>query len=230
LVSVAELAREAPWARLENKATVKLNPDYSGVLTTGDGAYVKKFYQVNVMEAEFFEHVLSHEEKHPGISNRLLAGVPTADMKKKITPVGGAGGTFLNAKLDDGARAKLTSPAEIAAYYQKVELAALQAIDDMAVAIVGGFSPSSKVDSFLFNPDPSQEKLEICMIDFDEGRPSQSSAEEKAKIFRDASDSVGKHVKGFFVKSELLDPESLEGLIPKLQQHAAERLVQTRWS
>jgi hypothetical protein len=82
-IATSELKKLAPQVSWEKTAYVQINYGKSGIRTTADNAYVKKFTEVEQNKSDFFEHLLANEERSPGISNRMLVGVPTADKKNQ---------------------------------------------------------------------------------------------------------------------------------------------------
>jgi hypothetical protein len=176
-IATSQLNELAPQGLWDKNAHVKVSADYGGVRTTADAGYVKKFYQVSSNKSDFFEHLLASEEQSPGIANRMLVGVPTADMKKSIGPSGPL--TILSKVPIPDAR------------LEEFKLAAFTAVDDLFVLCRAGFAPpESRPEHFLL--DPTADKLEIKMIDFGIGK--HSDVQRRKKLFRDSVDILAGYV------------------------------------
>lgn len=204
-LSVDELADRLPGARFDKRARVAFAPEYTGVLTTTDGAYVKKFYQASAAKEKlpFFENLLDHDHADaggsPGIANRMLVGVPTADNKKSISPPGPLT-QLRDAKIEPGR-------------IEELKRAAKTAVDDLLIVARAGFGmPEAKHEHYLL--DPTAETLEIKMIDFATGRYTSGPAANR-KRFDSAADDLSAMLK-----------QTLGQVRPKLEAAAISEFLQ----
>lgn len=205
-ISTDELTHRLPGARFDKRARVAFAHDYTGVLTTTDGAYVKKFYQAGPkqMKLPFFENLLDHDHAgpggSPGIINRMLVGVPTADHSKTVSPPGPV--TLLAKARIDAAR------------LDEFRRAARTAVDDLLIVARAGFSmPEHKQEHFLM--DPKADVLEIKMIDFGGGQRPASARQASIQSFNAAVDFLS-----------LMLGRALGQALPKLEPAAISQFLQ----
>ena len=208
-IATSELKKLAPQVSWEKTAYVQINYEKSGIRTTADNAYVKKFTEVEQNKSDFFEHLLANEERSPGISNRMLVGVPTADKKKSISPAGPMT-SIRKASIPD-------------ARLDELKAAAITAVEDLFTLCRAGFIPPEyKPEHYLLDPDA--EKFEIKMIDFAIGKYSDL---QKNKAIFEAS--VGRLITEITACLERKSAKSnalsnaASALIADVQAHGAKR-------
>lgn len=213
--AIEALAEKVPHAQLLKNARVTYSHEYPWVRTTVNGDYVKKFKQAGEgsKKLPFFENLVNHDHGgaggSPGIINRMLVGVPTADYKKTISPP---------------AASKLMSNATLRSErLDEFKSAALTAVDDLFIVTKEGFSPpESKRDHYLFDPKKGK-KLEIKMIDFNTGKLTSESA--KAKNFKDGVEFLSGQVRNVLEKVKpALGEAAITGFLKDLQDHANKKV------
>ena len=214
--AIESLAEKVPHAQLLKNARVTYSHDYPWVRTTVNGDYVKKFKQAGerTQKLPFFENLVNHDHSgaggSPGIINRMLVGVPTADYKKTISPPAASklmGNAILRSERLD-----------------EFKSAALTAVDDLFIVTKEGFSPpESKRDHYLFDPKKGK-KLEIKMIDFNTGKLTSESA--KAKNFKEGVEFLSGQVRRVLEKVKpALGEAAIAVFLKEIQDHANQKVM-----
>jgi hypothetical protein len=215
-ITTSQLIDLAPQGAFNKKAFVKISAKYSHVRTTADNAYVKKFYEVSPNKFDFFEHLLANEALSPGISNRMLVGVPTADKTKSIGPSGPM--TTLNSASLSHAR------------FEEFKTATITAVDDLFTLCQEGFiPPESSNQHYLL--DPTAEKLEIKMIDFGIGK--YTDMKKNKDLFQKAVitlvEQINLCLQQKSSRKDLLSTD-VSALIAEVEAYAAKRAGEIRYT
>ncbi len=212
VTSLADLAAKAGKNVFAKNSRIKVSPDYRGVTTDADGNYVKKFYQVRPeAKSAFFEHLLANEQLAPGITNRMLGGVPTADEKKTIGPSGPSSMLRWSTLPEDR--------------LPEFEAAVMTAVDDLFILTKAGFQPPErKPEHYLC--DMTAEKIEIKMIDF--GSSHSADVQMKRDSFQKGFDALLSFTKNCFengkaAKNEMTSGATADAFLERVRAHAARR-------